>query len=229
MPTRSSAASASRVLGVFAKEPVPGRVKTRLAADTSPEWAAAVARAFLVDTLRRLANVNARRVVAFAPREAEGFFGSIAGPAFERIPQSEGDLGRRMSDFCATQLHAGARKVVLVGTDSPSLPVAFVEEAFAALDGADVVLGPATDGGYYLLGVRTLPPVFEGLPWGTAEVLGETVARLRSPDWRVRLLPPWYDIDTRDDWRMLRGHLAALQAAGELVDLPATLAVPAFE
>jgi glycosyltransferase A (GT-A) superfamily protein (DUF2064 family) len=105
--------------------------------------------------------------------------------------------------------------VVLLGTDSPTVPVAWVGQAFAELTTADVVLGPATDGGYYLIGcARRLPPVFAGVAWGGPTVLAETVARLADPSWRLALLPPWYDLDTLADWRMLRGHIAALRRAG---------------
>src|SRR5262249_55897042 len=116
--------------------------------------------------------------------------------------------------------------VVLLGSDSPTLPGTFVAEAFRLLETADVVLGPATDGGYYLLGcARRRPPVFDGIDWGSPHVLEQTIACLADPAWRVALLPPWYDVDTLDDWRMLRGHLAALRRAGGDADLPHTLAL----
>ena len=105
--------------------------------------------------------------------------------------------------------------MVVLGTDSPTLPPAYVEQAFAALDNADVVLGPATDGGYYLVGCGgRVPPIFEGIAWGGPTVLAETIALLADPSWRLAVLPPWYDVDTADDWRMLCGHLAALRRAG---------------
>ena len=113
--------------------------------------------------------------------------------------------------------------VRFTSTDSPTLPPAFVEQAFAELERADVVLGPATDGGYYLLGCRRLPPIFDGIAWSGSRVLAETVARLSDPAWRLAVLPPWYDVDTPDDWQMLRGHLAALLRAGVDPDLPHTL------
>src|SRR5262249_42424452 len=108
----------------------------------------------------------------------------------------------------------GASKVVVVGTDSPTLPVSYVVDAFAKLDDADIVLGPATDGGYYLLGCRRLPPIFEGVDWGGWSVLGPAVARLSDPSWKLVLLPPWYDVDTPEGWAMLAGHVAAMRRAG---------------
>src|SRR5262249_17472804 len=101
-----------------------------------------------------------------------------------------------------------------IGTDSPTLPLDWVTSAFAQLTSADVVLGPATDGGYYLLGTsRFLPQLFANIRWSSADVLQQTLTRLDS-SMNLGLLPSWYDIDTVDDWRMLRGHLAAMRRAG---------------
>lgn len=212
-----------RVLGLFAKQPEPGQVKTRLASESSPAWAARVAEAFLLDVTDRLAAVAARRVLAFAPPAAEAYFAGVARGRFVLVPQSDGDLGRRMARLVQEQLQAGATAVVLVGTDSPTLPLAFIAQAFRALEEADVVLGPATDGGYYLVGcARRLPPIFDDIPWSNAGVLAETVRRLAEPGWRLALLPPWYDVDTLDDWRMLQGHLAALRRAGVDPGVPHT-------
>jgi rSAM/selenodomain-associated transferase 1 len=206
-------------------------VKTRLAAASSPEWAAAVADAFLRDLVERLAAVDARRVLAFAPAEAEADFAGLVRGRFALTPQSDGDLGRRMEAFFAGQRAAGAGAVVLVGADSPTLPRSFVEQAFRELGRADVVLGPAADGGYYLVGcawhgpragAAAVPPLFDGIAWGGSRVLLETVARLTDPEWRLALLPPWYDVDTLDDWWALRGHLAALRRAGYDPGVPHT-------
>jgi rSAM/selenodomain-associated transferase 1 len=211
-----------RVLGVFARQPMPGQVKTRLAAATSPVWAAAAAEAFLRDLLKRLTAIDAIHILAYTPASAAGYFAGLAGDRFALWPQGEGDLGRRMQGFVSGQLDAGAERVVLVGADSPTLPVAFIEETFARLDEADVVLGPATDGGYYLLGcARRVPPLFEGIAWGSERVLLESVGRLGAA-WRLALLPPWYDVDTLSDWWALRGHLAALRAAGQDPGVPHT-------
>lgn len=205
----------NRVLGIFAKRPKPGQVKTRLAAETSPAWAAEVARAFLLDTLARMSTIVARRVLAFAPADAEACFAELVQGRFELTPQDDGDLGQRMAAFFTQQLDRGAAATVLIGTDSPTLPVAYIEQAFVALRTADVVLGPATDGGYYLVGCgKRLPPIFAGIRWSSASVLAETVAKLTEPDWKLALLPPWYDIDTLADWRMLQGHVAAMKKAG---------------
>jgi len=199
------------VLGIFAKRPEPGRVKTRLAAATSPEWAAEVAEGFLRETLERVRGLAVRRVLAYAPADAGAWFAALTRNRFGLCPQCDGDLGQRMAAFFTAQFQSGAQRVVLIGTDSPSLPVAFIEQALTELGRADLVLGPATDGGYYLVGCRArVPPIFDGVRWGTAHVLGETLARLDAT-WQVALLPPWYDVDTLADWQMLQGHRAALE------------------
>jgi rSAM/selenodomain-associated transferase 1 len=214
--------SGERVLGVFAKEPRPGQVKTRLAADTSAEWAARVALAFLQDLLDRLTAVNATRVLAFTPTSAHSFFAELVRSRFLLTPQSESDLGQRMAAFFTQQFANGAERVVLLGTDSPTVPLAFLEQTFEELEHTDVVIGPATDGGYYLIGCTgQAAPIFEGIAWGGNRVLLDTIARL---DVRTGLsvLPPWYDVDTLADWWALRGHLAALRRAGIDPGIPHT-------
>jgi rSAM/selenodomain-associated transferase 1 len=211
------------VLGLFAKAPLPGQVKTRLAACTSPEWAAQVAAAFLSDMIERLAAVADQRYLVFAPKEARAVFEERSDGRYRVEPQAEGNLGRRMAGFIDNRLREGAERIVLLGADSPTVPTAFVDEAFEQLKLVNVVLGPALDGGYYLLGcARRLPPIFDGIAWGEQSVLAETVARLSDPSWRVALLPPWYDVDTLDDWQMLRGHLVAMRRAGIDAGAPRT-------
>lgn len=214
-----------RVLGLFAKQPVAGQVKTRLASATSPAWAARVAAAFLYDAVERLAHISARRVLAFAPDDAASAFADAVGDRFTLVPQGAGDLGQRIARFFTAQVEAGAPATVLLGTDSPTVPLDYVERAFTELEKADVVLGPATDGGYYLIGCGPrVPPIFNGVAWSSAGVLAETVARLPA-GWQLALLPPWYDVDTLDDWQALRGHLAALIRARVDPLAPRTLAL----
>lgn len=211
----------TRILAIFAKDPRAGTVKTRLAESTSPGWAASVAAAFLSDTIQRLNRLADQRFVVISPPDAVAYFGSLAGEQFSIIPQGDGDLGQRLQRFFQPQLHNDS-KVVVVGSDSPTLPVTYVEQAFAALSEADMVLGPATDGGYYLLGLaRRLPPIFHGIDWGSEHVLEQTVSRLDS-DCRLALLPPWYDVDTLADWHMFRGHVLAMRRAGLDPGIPHT-------
>jgi rSAM/selenodomain-associated transferase 1 len=214
---------AMRVLGLFAKQPVPGQVKTRLASESSPAWACQVAEALLGDCLDRFAKVNAQRFVAMGSDSAEAYFEAAAGGRYQLISQGQGDLGERMARFIKHHLSLGAGEVVIVGTDSPTVPVSYVEQAFAELEHRQVVIGPATDGGYYLLGcARQLPPIFDGITWSSPSVLAQTMDRLQSAACQPALLPPWYDVDTLADWQMLAGHVAALRLAGVDPGVPRT-------
>src|SRR5262249_55076630 len=160
--------------------------KTRLAAATTALWASQVAEAFLLDVIDRFAACEAKRVLAYAPAGCGPYFSAIAHERFACVPQYSADLGQRLHDFVRDQLHAGAQKVVIVGTDTPTLPPSFIAQAFDALAQADLVLGPATDGGYYLVGCgRHIPPIFDDVAWSSANVLAETVARLADPSWRL--------------------------------------------
>jgi rSAM/selenodomain-associated transferase 1 len=210
-------------LGIFAKYPQPGLVKSRLAAATSPHWAARVADAFIHDTVERLASIQARRVLVYTPADQAAYFTELSRGRCELVPQAEGDLGQRLEGFITSQLREGARRVVVVGSDSPTLPTAFVEQAFHALERTNVVLGPALDGGYYLVGCRErTPPIFTNIAWGTGRVLAETIAGLSDRSWQLELLPLWYDVDLLSDWRLLKGHLAALRRAGVDSQVPCT-------
>lgn len=219
-------------LGVFAKWPEPGRAKTRLAAATSPEWAAGAARAFLLDTLHltrkaALAQPDLARYLVFSPAGRRDDFAGLPD-APELLPQTDGHLGDRMRAFAEHALAAGHRRVLLLGTDTPHLPPATIRDALTALGAADVVIGPAADGGYYLIGVRdSVPPVFAGPAWGTSSVLSDTAAALAGSPHRLALLPAYFDIDAIDDWHALAGLTAAAERAGRPLDMPHVGGLPA--
>lgn len=202
------------ILGLFAKWPSAGSVKTRLARDTSPEFAAQVAGAFLRDSLIRFGDLPVERIVVFDPPGAADGFSALVGGRWRLQPQAVGDLGIRLNQFFGDAFLGKSARVVAVGSDSPTLPLDYVMQAFDRLRQCDVVLGPAMDGGYYLIGLsRPAPELFDGIRWSTSNVLGQTVERLGSLS--LSLLPPWFDVDTRDDWIAFRGHLKAMRAAGQ--------------
>lgn len=212
-----------RTLAIFAKYPSPGGVKSRLAEKSSPQWAADIARVFLCDLLGRFQDLEARRLVLFSPEERARSFQTLVGEHYQLVPQGPGDLGHRLAKFLQAEFSTGVNRIVLLGMDSPTLPRLFVEQAFDLLESADVVLGPATDGGYYLIGCNAYyPRLFQQIDWGGERVLFATVERIRETNLNLALLPPWYDVDTLEDWWMFRGHLAAMHQAGLEVDLPNT-------
>jgi uncharacterized protein len=133
-----------------------------------------------------------------------------AAAGMARIPQRGADLGERLERTFRRLFARGFRRVVVIGSDSPTLPASILKGAFAALqqDG-DVVLGPAEDGGYYLVGAtRPVPRMFEKIPWGTKGVMRATLAALHRRGARAVLLSPWHDVDRPDDLERVRRHLS---------------------
>ena len=192
---------------LLAKEPRPGYSKTRLAAAVGAETAARLSEVFLQRSVA-LAGKRARRLyVAFAPADARDLFQARA-PGARLLAQPEGDLGRRLLAAFEAALADGARTPVLIGSDSPTLPSNLLRAGQRLLATHDVVLGPAEDGGYYLVGMnRPQLAIFEGIDWGESVVLEQTLARAASAGLRVATLPYWYDIDTADDLARLEGSL----------------------
>jgi uncharacterized protein len=203
-----------RRLVVIAKDPVPGAVKTRLAPMLGADGAARAAAAMLADTVAAMAEVDAEPWVCFAPPEAGGRMARLA-PGFGLLAQVEGDLGDRLAG-CFAALLGGADQVVIVGADTPQVPRATYEAAFSVLDRVDLVLGPAQDGGYYLVGAKAaLPELFVGVPMGTDVVLAVTMRRAARRRLRVGTVPMLRDLDRLED-------LQAALAAGELDASPRT-------
>lgn len=214
-----------QTLGLFAKYPQPGRVKTRLADWIGPLAAAELAVAMTADLLDRFRATADRRWLGFAPVDelSEPHFRRAGGPEWELWPQPDLDLGGRMHAFFAAANPNSDDIAVLIGSDSPSLPEPIVAEAFMKLRDANCVLGPATDGGYYLIGCRGTPAgLFAGVHWSQPTVLSQTVDLAIRHGLRLAELPPWYDIDTLQDLQMLAGHLQLSQAAGGVLQAPRT-------
>jgi uncharacterized protein len=209
---------------VFAKAPQPGCVKTRLVPPLTPEGAAAVYEAALRDVIAGALGSGARVRILFDDTPgAEAYF-ARAFPELERRPQCAGDLGRRLCAALATRFAEGAESVAVIGADSPTLPGAYLSEGLAALREADGVLGPADDGGYYLIGVRRdawpeAATLFREVPWSTDRVVQITLQRAAEIGLELRVLARWYDIDRAEDLARARtdaradSHLARLLAA----------------
>ena len=203
------------LLLVFLKHPRPGRTKTRLVPALGERAAAELYRILAEEEVRCTTPEAGEyeRLFCFTPAEDEG---AIAAwfPGERLWPQPEGDLGQRMAAAFAEGFRRGARRVAIIGTDVPWVSRAIVGEALSALDRHDVVLGPARDGGYYLLALREpRPALFEGVAWSTAEVLPATLARAERLGLGVHLLPRLTDLDTledlRDEWPRLLPLLEA--------------------
>ncbi len=195
---------------VLAKYWQPGQVKTRLAASIGLPQAAELHRVFLATTLTRLAKLADFRQLAFTPDDRQACFRMLAPASWQLAPQVSGDLGARIQAALCSALEQGLHRVVLLGSDTPHLPTRLVDEAFACLESVDVVLGPSEDGGYYLLGARIVPPIFDDMPWGQSNMLASTEQRLQTANIPYHLLPAWYDIDHLEDVRRLQTELDTL-------------------
>ncbi|MCI0570231.1 MAG: TIGR04282 family arsenosugar biosynthesis glycosyltransferase [Myxococcaceae bacterium] len=213
------------LLCVFAKAPVPGRVKTRLARHLGDVRAAALARAFLLDTWSGLGCLGGVERVLALDGAPDLLPPELCGA--EVWPQPEGHLGRRLEEVLARALGRSDRAVAL-GADTPGLPPRLLEETLLALERADAVLGPSADGGFYLLGLRRpCTGLLEDVPWSTAQTLACTRRRLEEGGLHVVTVSPWFDVDEPADLARLgtllhRGEVVAprtLDALRELGDV----------
>jgi len=154
---------------------------------------------------------GARPILGYAPVEAQGQF-EEAAPGFALIPPHAGDLGERQLHLIEDVLGLGLQAVLVIGTDSPTLPRECLDEAVSLVmaPDVDVVVGPTEDGGYYLIGMRApCPALFASMPWSTPTVLGRTLERAQHLALRVACLPTWFDVDTGADLERLRVELEA--------------------
>ncbi|MDZ4687056.1 MAG: glycosyltransferase [Planctomycetaceae bacterium] len=260
-----------RVLGIFAKEPKPGAVKTRLARDIGDAAAAAFYEACLNDLVERFIAIADQRWMGYAPlsNEAATYFQKLVNGRYQLWPQPDGDLGQRIEAFFTAAISgedfktsSGGRgwtdqregspgeraedrgfaeaapapatppliselttthpsiSAVLIGSDSPTLPTDMIDAAFVALQRTDIVLGPAADGGYYLIGARCrLDGWLDCVRWSTPWTLADTVDAAERHGLSLSLLPVWYDIDTADDLAAMWGHLRGQRACDPTIDV----------
>lgn len=194
------------VILVFVKNPEPGRVKTRLARSVGPDAAASLYRRMAERAIREAKRVRGARVWAlFDPPDRAPEVRAWLGRGVRYVPQTGGDLGKRLRAAFDCAFSAGAERVLAIGSDCPRLRSPALADALDALSGVDVVIGPARDGGYYLIGLRRArPALFRGIAWSTRKVCRQTVAVIRRLRLSWRELPMLSDVDRGDD----------LQAAG---------------
>lgn len=189
------------ILLIFAKKPVPGQVKTRLARTMGNERATDIYR-FLLEKTRQVAldTPMDRRWLFYAdgvPDEDDGWPTDL----FEKYAQCPGDLGERMADAFQRAFAAGGKHVIIIGSDCPELTAEILNEAFDTLDTCDAIIGPASDGGYYMLGMsRFIPELFQGITWSTPAVLDQTFEVFDRLRLDYGIFPTLSDIDTEADW-----------------------------
>ena len=216
--------TSQRALVLFARLPVLGQVKTRLTPRFTPEEALALHRALLIDSLALVSHcaelaVAACRLYLSEEGPLDGEMIARLGSISPRI-QSGADLGERLLHAFQECLAEGVREIVVLGSDSPHLPAGYVARAFEELGKAEVVVGPARDGGYYLLGASRLhTALLTEMPWGTAQLYRETVRRARKEGIPIASLPAWYDVDLPESVVQLWQDLSLRHARGDS-DMP---------
>lgn len=205
-PGPGPASSASAAILLFVRAPEAGRVKTRLAAEIGAEAALRVYRRLAEHAVAEARALDVALRIHVTPANAIATVRGWLGGGAVYLPQSEDDLGGRMRTAFAEAFAAGHGRVVIIGSDLPGLSADALRRAFAALDSHRAVLGPARDGGYWLLGMREMVPgVFDGIAWSTSEVLAATLERLRAAGCEPALLETLGDVDRAADlpagWR----------------------------
>ena len=206
-----------KALLVMAKRPFPGRTKTRMVPALSAQEAAELYACFLADVLALVRSlVGITPFIAYAPADeaTERYFQALA-PDFRLIPQLGATLGDRLDGVLSHCLANGFTQVAAMNSDSPTLPTAFLAEAFTQLDNPDVdiTLGPCEDGGYYLIGWKKVQSALvRDVQMSTTHVLQDTLAIAEKEKLRVALLPTWYDVDELPELERLKLELQCKQA-----------------
>ncbi len=187
----------------FVKYPTAGLTKTRLGETIGNEHACKLYRCFVDDLLNMLREVDAEVIVCFDPLMQSDRYRHWLGEDFRYLEQKGNDIGERMSNSLQWAFNAGYLQAIVIGSDSPDLPPYHIEKAFTKLDENDAVIGPSSDGGYYLIGFKAgsfAPEVFEGISWSSGGEFDEAMnVFLEKYDFTANVLDMWHDVDVAAD------------------------------
>ncbi len=202
----------SVAVAIMCKTPSPGQSKTRLSPPLRPEECAEISACFITDLGQTINALTADGVVGYAvytPRGSETRLQSLLPDGFALALQSDGGFGDRLLQGTVDLLAEGHEGAILINSDSPTLPLSILRDAVAAVRGSDcVVLSPAFDGGYTLIGLsRPHPHLFADIPWSTSAVYDLTLDRAREISLPVVNVPGWYDVDDATSLKMLEDEL----------------------
>jgi rSAM/selenodomain-associated transferase 1 len=189
---------------LFVKYPKAGAVKRRLAEAIGRKKAAQLYERLAIDTIDCVKQLSFPFEILYWPGEYGTQFAAVFGSEHIYVAQQGRDLSQRLVNAFNHAFGQGFEYAIALGSDSPDLPAQFIKDAFGLLETNDAVIGPASDGGYYLVGFSKnsfTPAAFENIPWSSPEVLAQTILALKNQNKTISLLPPWYDIDTIDDLR----------------------------
>jgi uncharacterized protein len=198
---------------IFLKAPIKGQVKTRLAQNLGVDMALDLYRAFVCDVLETAGRVG-EVILFYTPEEKAEETRDLVGAEYRLLAQQGTDLGEKMALAFETVFARGLDKAVLMGTDVPDVPESMIREACEALDSHAAVLGPVTDGGYFLIGLKQeayTRDLFRDIPWSTERVLEKTLERMRENRIECHVLSFWHDVDTGSDFNALKERLKSGQ------------------
>jgi len=209
-----------RAIIIMTKVPLAGAVKTRLHPVLSPEECAALAAAFLQDAFGKAQTVCSKTIIAISPFDELDKLKNIlhSEPLF--IEQNGADLGERMFNAFQFAFIGNSDAVVMIGTDSPTFPADYIEQAFENLKTADAVLGKTADGGFYLIGLRRVKKeIFEGVEWSSPQTFEQTKRNITRLNFNLREIPVWYDVDEPEDLRLLFTEFQTDQRARKIAPI----------
>ncbi|TFG99989.1 glycosyltransferase [Candidatus Thorarchaeota archaeon] len=187
---------------IMMKYPEVGKVKSRLAESIGVEAATDLYRTFIQDTITTIESLEIPFHIAVDPPKSLEQFAQWLGPAYQFFQQQGANLGKRLQNGFISMFKKEYQQVIALASDSPDLPIEILEIAVSSLQNHKVVIGPTSDGGYYLIGFSRdcfIPSVFEAISWSTESVFQETLSRIESVTHQVYVLPEWADIDTVSD------------------------------
>lgn len=190
----------------FVKYPIQDKVKTRLAAELGKEVVVELYKNFVLDTLSTIRRLNVPFRICFHPESAGDKMKGWLGEQYAYIAQQGSSLGQRMKNALVQTFKENFSRAILIGSDSPDLPEVFLIQALQSLESHHAVIGPSSDGGYYLIGfskAHFVPDAFDGISWSTENVFQQTIDVLDGHSSNVHVLPQWFDVDTPVDLREL--------------------------
>ena len=191
---------------LFAKSPIKGQVKTRLAAEKGDDFTVELYKRFVEDTISLVNNFDVHLKLCFYPPHTRLDFSKWLGEQYCYTPQVGDDLGERLMNAFENAFEEGFSNVVTIGSDSPDLPEHYLKKSVETLVEHDTVIGPTNDGGYYLIGFSKdgfIPEVFENIAWSTDGVFEQSIGILKRHAQKVYRLPLWHDVDTVQDLKSL--------------------------
>lgn len=204
-----------RAIIIMAKVPRAGNVKTRLQPFLSAEQCVLLSEAFLEDAIEKAKKCADKIIIAFSPADEREYFDKFGDKNLILVEQKGADLGEKMFNAFQFALSQNSDSVVMIGTDSPTFPADYIEQAFEFLElETDAVLGKTSDGGFYLLGLRKLiKEIFENVAWSSSETFEQTYRNIMNSDLHLREVPSWFDVDEKDDLLKLQEQFLYSQNA----------------